>query len=250
MNSSRKPINKNKNINKKTLDIHHQNKIEEIRINRLKLEEKQQQLSLINQEIDSLSSNLNTENKEFAIERLIVLRDNLLDVQDAINNLESKCNETNYYKNMANILFKYYDINENCDDANKQGTSSNSSILKYFLTNSQTTANLPGKDPEIDKSSLIDSYMTFVDDGYIREKIHDAQDTCTSCGSQAMTIMTNDGYIFCNDCFSIEYIIIDHEKPSYRDPPKEISYFAYKRINHFILECKSRLKVFILLVFY
>jgi hypothetical protein len=25
---------------------------------------------------------------------------------------------------------------------------------------------------------------------------------------------------------------VDHEKPSYKDPPKEISYFAYKRINH------------------
>ena len=248
MNSSRKPINKNKNINKKTLDIHHQNKIEEIRTTRIKLEDKRAQLSLINQEIDSLSGNLNSDNKDTAIERLIVLRDNLLDVQDSINILESKCNETNYYRNMANILFKYYDINENCDDVNKQGSSSNTSILKYFLINNAQPV-LP-ENQDVDKSSLIDSYMSFVDDGYIREKIHDAQDTCASCGSQAMTIMTNDGYIFCNDCFSIEYIIIDHEKPSYRDPPKEISYFAYKRINHFILECKSRLKVFILLVFY
>ena len=28
-------------------------------------------------------------------------------------------------------------------------------------------------------------------------------------------------------------IIIDSDKPSYKDPPREISYFAYKRINHF-----------------
>ena len=27
--------------------------------------------------------------------------------------------------------------------------------------------------------------------------------------------------------------MIDSDKPSYKDPPKEISYFAYKRINHF-----------------
>ena len=28
-------------------------------------------------------------------------------------------------------------------------------------------------------------------------------------------------------------IIIDSDKPSYKDPPREVSYFAYKRINHF-----------------
>jgi hypothetical protein len=28
------------------------------------------------------------------------------------------------------------------------------------------------------------------------------------------------------------YMIVDHDKPSYKDPPKEITYFSYKRINH------------------
>ena len=28
-------------------------------------------------------------------------------------------------------------------------------------------------------------------------------------------------------------IFADSDKPSYKDPPKEISYFKYKRINHF-----------------
>ena len=157
MNSSRKPINKNKNINKKTLDIHHQNKIEEIRTTRIKLEDKKKQLSIINQEIESLSINLNPDNKDTAIERLITLRDNRLNVQDSIHILESKCDETNYYRNMANILFRYYDINENCDDA-KQSSSSNASILKYFLINSPQVAPEPKSlAKEIDKSSLIDS---------------------------------------------------------------------------------------------
>ena len=30
-----------------------------------------------------------------------------------------------------------------------------------------------------------------------------------------------------------EDIIINSEKTSYKDPPREVSYFAYKRINHF-----------------
>ena len=32
-------------------------------------------------------------------------------------------------------------------------------------------------------------------------------------------------------CGNASFIIIDSERPSYKEPPSEISYFAYKRIN-------------------
>jgi hypothetical protein len=44
--------------------------------------------------------------------------------------------------------------------------------------------------------------------------------------------MTNDGLIVCQNCNAVEFVILDHEKPSYKDPPKEASYFCYKRGNH------------------
>ena len=39
--------------------------------------------------------------------------------------------------------------------------------------------------------------------------------------------------MICKKCGDISYIVIDSDKPSYKDPPKEVCYFAYKRINHF-----------------
>lgn len=56
---------------------------------------------------------------------------------------------------------------------------------------------------------------------------------CAHCGSTHRTVIVHDGYMFCNHCNTLEYVLIDHEKPSYKDPPKEVTYFAYKRINHF-----------------
>ena len=41
------------------------------------------------------------------------------------------------------------------------------------------------------------------------------------------------GFIICIDCGHVKEIIIITEENSYADPPREISYFAYKRINHF-----------------
>ena len=37
----------------------------------------------------------------------------------------------------------------------------------------------------------------------------------------------------CKKCGFTKYILIDSEKPSFREPVPENSYFAYKRINHF-----------------
>jgi len=48
-----------------------------------------------------------------------------------------------------------------------------------------------------------------------------------------MVVLLHDGCAYCSECFTQEYILIDHEKPSYKHPPKEIIYYAYKRINHF-----------------
>lgn len=56
---------------------------------------------------------------------------------------------------------------------------------------------------------------------------------CCYCNSQQLTVMANEGYMYCNECATMEYVVMDHDKPSYKDPPKEISYWAYKRINHF-----------------
>ena len=34
-------------------------------------------------------------------------------------------------------------------------------------------------------------------------------------------------------CHHCEIILIDNDKPSFKEPPKEICFYAYKRINHF-----------------
>jgi hypothetical protein len=48
-----------------------------------------------------------------------------------------------------------------------------------------------------------------------------------------MNINIEDGNVVCNNCGNTEKVLLNTEKPSYKDPPREISYFAYKRINHF-----------------
>jgi len=39
--------------------------------------------------------------------------------------------------------------------------------------------------------------------------------------------------LICNVCSRSITYLIENEKPSYKEPPKEVCFYAYKRINHF-----------------
>jgi len=89
-----------------------------------------------------------------------------------------------------------------------------------------------------DRATLLDKYMSCIDNNYMKggncpQPTSELAEKCPHCGSEHRVVLLHDGCVYCNDCFTQEYILIDHEKPSYKDPPKEIIYYAYKRINHF-----------------
>lgn len=55
---------------------------------------------------------------------------------------------------------------------------------------------------------------------------------CPHCETE-MVFYHNEATLGCPSCGYQDFILVDSEKPSYKDPPREISYFAYKKINHF-----------------
>jgi len=60
----------------------------------------------------------------------------------------------------------------------------------------------------------------------------DMSGECAECGTD-MEFSQNEAMLFCPECGLTEFILIDSDRPSYKDPPRESSYYAYKRINHF-----------------
>ena len=49
-----------------------------------------------------------------------------------------------------------------------------------------------------------------------------------------MTLFPSDGIQICEGCGYQQHIFIESDKPSFKDPPMEVCYFTYKRVNHFI----------------
>ena len=120
----------------------------------------------------------------------------LFDYFEAKQNIELNKNPTQM---LNNFFFK----GTNDDELNKL----NSSIKTYIRKNNFTNSNF---------------------NDYIYDEFK-----CTKCPTGEMIKVQHEGLILCNKCFNSQVFFVDNDKPTYKEPPKEISFYAYKRINHF-----------------
>ena len=80
----------------------------------------------------------------------------------------------------------------------------------------------------------IQKYMTNVDDSFLDiNNFIITTDVCTFCNKGEMIAVDYEGIMICNFCFNSVKYLVENEKPSYKEPPKEVCFYAYKRINHF-----------------
>ena len=126
-----------------------------------------------------------------------------------------------YYLDNGLLLNDYYSGNVN------KKVEVNKGVLGYFKHIE------PDKDNVKQETNIINTYMSNIDENFL--SMEDEQirvDKCRLCNSTMMYKMINSELI-CEKCGFTETIVINSEKTSYKDPPREASYFAYKRINHF-----------------
>ena len=222
---------KNKNVSKKTLDTQHYDKLQGFISKESTVKKIQTNKSALLKQIAALEKR-KSELSDEEFNKYISMQDDVATLNKQLQNVDKSFDEVDYYIHAAPILFKYYDILEkgnNNGEENKMSLTSNS-ILKYFITQQKpTSTNVTAEDSlkTDDRATLLDKYMFHNADNYYKEIDSGCKDRCLNCNSANRNVMLNDGLIICNDCCTIENIIIDHDRPSYKDPPKEISYFAY-----------------------
>jgi hypothetical protein len=208
-----------------------------------KINKEENNIHTLNKQLKSLENALLIEDD---INKQTTLKNNINEKKKEIKILDGKYNKEEYYLNNADLLFKYYNMQSNVSDSSTE--DSNNTIMKFFNmtqvdepTISRTgeidykTAKKDESDniDKFDKINIINKYMSQIDDNFINENYQDNEiENCKICNNY-MNINIQDGCVTCDRCGNTEKILLNTEKPSYKDPPREISYFAYKRINHF-----------------
>ncbi|PNH00219.1 putative transcription factor [Tetrabaena socialis] len=203
----------------KTLDTEHMSKMRRFEEARATAVAHAREIEELQAKVQALEKRGRQTLQDSELELLLTMRDSIADLGRRKDKIESQIDEVSYFTETSSILYKYYDILEN-------GTST------WFQTSNMGT---PKVSTTNDRASLLDKYLSCTDFTHIRAAANCQEDTssCSHCKGTSRTAMIQDGYMFCNACHTVEYILVDHDKPSYKDPPKEITYFAYKRINHF-----------------
>jgi hypothetical protein len=132
--------------------------------------------------------------------------------------------EVSYYLDAGMILSDYYQMKKD-HQSTTQETSGKISILNFMKKHSE-----PPK--QTINANLINDYLSIIDDKVVNIQDTSNNDVCPQC-QQKMFLNPDNSFIFCESCGYTKDIVINSEKVSYKDPPRESSYFAYKRINHF-----------------
>ena len=180
-------------------------------------------------------------------------------IEQSMNEIKGKIDSTNkdttiydYYLQTGDLLFQYYDIqdriNRGADNVISVGDRARPGSVFEALenasrndTNGEKIISQPHSRPAnnggdtLRRDALLEQYLQRMDPHYNRPSMHALNDTsfvCDACGED-MKISINDATVSCPECGFHKLILMDSDKPSYKDPPREVSYYAYKRINHF-----------------
>lgn len=229
----------NYKVSSKTLDLRHKTQMDEFDENRTNLINYQQDLKNVNTSYLKLVSKSKKELTDEDLYNMIILKDKITTLQNQIDTINTNMDEVNYFVNTGDVLFEYYSL---LDKSNKvsQNVSSlkktvnngkKKSVIDFFNATNTTTSDISIN--ENNRAHLLDKYLSYTDTNYIDNSVNTIDPSiCTHCGEDAYYYV-NDSIFCCDKCSTVEKVITDNEKPSYKDPPKEISYFSYKRINHY-----------------
>ena len=235
------------------IDNKHQELIRKFNDNKTRKIELHKELQDIQYDLKKLDSIPNQNITDDQLNEKFDLKERIIDVEKEIANISTIEDPHLYYLNTGHILFQYYNMcNEPVivPDVEKppfivDKSPLSKSILDFFKsdgdyqTTKSVTNNLNQKSVNqkqrkvLTKTEMMDKYMNYVDTRYISDKNkEDDIEICRKCNAQKYFINA-EGVMICQKCGAQEYVLIDCDKPSYKEPPKEIAYFAYKRINHF-----------------
>lgn len=227
-----------------TLDAIHHQKVQQ-------LMEQREHIDTYKSELAALKEKINQSTSDIEIWRLE--RDAEV-LEKKIKAIDDGSEIMDYYLRSGDILYNYYDIQDHIQQgtinyqSNKAKPGSilaildgvaasedNQSTGELMLSGSTAVMNVPSEKKGLQRNQLLNEYLQLEDPSMARNTADDYDDPwtiCDMCGNE-MNMCLNEANLTCSKCGHQEFILVDSDKPSYKDPPREVCYYAYKKINHF-----------------
>ena len=156
--------------------------------------------------------------------------DEKLDIKEKIKEIKMKMriikkSKKEYLLENAKDVFKYFENKKNIGKTEIKSKRLNSFFKIDSSNNNETDENT---------KNIVTSYLSRINSDFIDVNNYVIPtNICERCNKGELIPMDEEGILICNKCFINKQYLIENEKPSYKEPPKEVCFYAYKRINHF-----------------
>jgi hypothetical protein len=147
-----------------------------------------------------------------------------------------KTRKKEYFLDNSKMIFDYFENKKEIEiktEKTAANASSKNKLLNTFFKIKQDDENLELLNQR-KSNNIVQKYLCNIDDIFLDINSYICQtDICQHCFKGELIPLEDEGILICNNCSSNTPYLIENEKPSYKEPPKEVCFYAYKRINHF-----------------
>jgi hypothetical protein len=146
---------------------------------------------------------------------------------------EIKQEKKQYFLNNSKYIFGYF---EDKKDISTGGGKQNVNVLHSFFKVKSVNPDRTDPDKYTQSKNLYQNYWKNVNNDFINPQDYVVpSDICQSCYKGELVPQDEDGILICNNnqCGKFIVYIVDSSKPNNKEPPSEVSYTAYIRLNHF-----------------
>jgi len=165
-----------------------------------------------------------------SVEQKLDITDRIIEITKTIK--EFKNSEKEYFLNNSKFIFDYFENKKNISSGNLTNINKTKILNNFFKI----------KEVDSDENKLflnknnniVQKYLSNIDDNFLDVNNFICQtNICKYCFKGELIPLEDEGILICNICARNIPYLIENEKPSYKEPPKEVCFYAYKRINHF-----------------
>lgn len=198
------------------------------------LKEKKELTNILNKSTNSNNNNNSDDsNDEFQnssstplpIEKQLEIKDRISDIKSTLK--IHKNNIKQYYLSNSKYIFDYFENKKEISNGNAKTKILNS----FFKIDSESDR---VNELTCLNNNNVKKFLSNIDQSFINVNDFMFQtDICKNCNVGELIPVEHEGILVCNHCSKYVIYLFESEKPSYKEPPKEACFYAYKRINHF-----------------
>lgn len=207
-----------------SLDEKHQEMLNKFHNNQV------EEIPRLKQEIKNLKEQLNLyDNSQI---------DKILDIQDDIKDKKTRIKQLNQEKKLylldnSKYIFDYFESKKQISSGEQ---NQNVKVLNSFFKVKSTKEDRSDPNKYSQSKKMYQEYWRNVNNEFTNPQDYILScDQCNLCEIGEMVPQDEEGIMICNNpqCGQFITYIVDSSKPNNKDPPNEVSYTAYIRLNHF-----------------